>query len=164
MKLKLGKLFLRINSWVSGYDSHKEKKLAVSEDHKPYIRAKRNIHNLPDGYTRTRWIKKIKNWKYRSKVGHQWEKHKVTYYEQDKYDPDENAKAEILYQLSKLKKDEWLYIDSGSEFHYYALKMVMNNEIEGYFTCTKNEFDNFGIKEVTYRVILTHIRNKLSNL
>lgn len=40
MKLKLGKLFLRINSWVSGYDSHKEKKLAVSEDHKPYIRAK----------------------------------------------------------------------------------------------------------------------------
>ena len=32
--------------------------------------------------------------------------------------------------------------------------MVMNNEIEGYFTCTKNEFDNFGVKEVTYRVIL----------
>lgn len=53
-----------------------------------------------------------------------------------------------------MKKDEWLYIDSGSEFHYYALKMVMNNEIEGYFTCTKNEFDNFGVKEVTYRVIL----------
>ena len=42
--------------------------------------------------------------------------------------------------------------------------MVMNNEIEGYFTCTKNEFDNFGVKEVTYRVILTHIRNKSSNL
>lgn len=25
-------------------------------------------------------------------------------------------------------------------------------------------FDNFGVKEVTYRVILTHIKNKLSNL
>ena len=57
----------------------------------------------------------------------------------------------------------WLYVKYGSELYYAALQLVLANKIEGYFTCTKHEFDNFGVKEVNYSVTLTHIRNKVSN-
>ena len=163
MKLKLGKLFLRIDAWVSGYDSHREKKFAASDEHKPYIRPARSLKHLPNGYTHTRWIPKVKNWKHRSKVKHQWEKHKISYYENDKFNRYDNEQKEVFYHLSKLKNDDWLYVKYGSELYYAALQLVLTNKIEGYFTCAKHEFDNFGVKEVNYSVTLTHIRNKVSN-
>jgi hypothetical protein len=46
----------------------REKALAEDPDMKPYIRAKRNRRNLPeDGQTDTKWIKRQRTWKSKSK-------------------------------------------------------------------------------------------------
>lgn len=41
----------------------REKALALDEEHEPYIRAKRNSKNLPDGWDDTKIIKREKTWK-----------------------------------------------------------------------------------------------------
>ena len=53
----------------------REKSLAQDEMHKPYVRARRNHNNLPDGWCDTKWIKRQKSWKHRCKKKKQWMKH-----------------------------------------------------------------------------------------
>ena len=162
MPLKLGKLFLRFGNICSRYGSHREKHLAVDEMHKPYIRAKRNISNLPDTYTRTRWIPIIKNWKHRAKVNHQWEKHKISNEEADKFDKYGSEKNKLLSLLNALPPDEWLYIKHYVCYEYSAaLDMVINDEVEGYFETWQNKFNDFGVKKIYAGTELIAIRKKV---
>ena len=50
----------------------REKALALDEEHEPYVRAKRNRKNLPDGWDDTKRIKREKTWKKLRGQKHQW--------------------------------------------------------------------------------------------
>ena len=84
--LKKAKKFLRdFFSDLGTYKTYKEKRDNSDPETKQYVRAKRREDNLPDGYTNTKWIKKIKDksWKARCKKRHQYDKHKKTEKEKD---------------------------------------------------------------------------------
>ena len=64
--------------WFCGNKSFangKLKSLAQDSMHNPYVRAKQNGNNLPEGWD-TKWIKRQKSWKHRSKKKKQWVFHK----------------------------------------------------------------------------------------
>ncbi len=162
MKLKLGKLFLRLDNMCSRYGSHREKQLAVDEMHKPYVRAKRSITNLPDTYLRTRWIPIVKNWKHRAKVKHQWEKHKISNEEADKFDKYGSEKIKLRSLLNALPPNEWFYIKEYCCYEYSAaMEMIINDEVEAYFETSQNEFIDFGVKKIYTGTQLIAIRNKV---
>lgn len=62
---------------IGTYNTHGEKKSSQDEEVKNLVRARRKPANLPDGYTKTKWIKKPyqKSWKVWSKKRRQYEKH-----------------------------------------------------------------------------------------
>ena len=108
-----------------------ERRKSLDEDHKPYVRAKRNSTHLPDSWD-TKWIKvkEFRNWKRRCKKQHQWEKHKQTPEEiktvTGKY-PDEY----ILYIYAQIK---WVRIDT---FHKEDVeRLIEEGKLQaGYITC-----------------------------
>ena len=50
----------------------KERTLARSKEYKKFFRGKRRGKNLPDSYTDTKFLKRIRNWKNISKNKKQW--------------------------------------------------------------------------------------------
>lgn len=60
---------------VGTYSTHSEMAMSLDDEHKPYVRSKRNFSNLPDGYSDTKWIRRCRSWKHRARKRHQWMKH-----------------------------------------------------------------------------------------
>ena len=117
---RIGKYIYRcLTKWVRHYGGKKEK--ALAERDKEYIRAKRNKNHLPDSWTDTRWIRRSKSWKARSKANHQYEKRDYSNFELNYFYENAKKKEELLYKLYILKKSNpnaWRYIDS-SEMGFY---------------------------------------------
>lgn len=159
------KMRLILKHLMRKFSSYQEKKLSVSEEHKPYVRSKRNLKNLPNSYTDTRWIPKIKSWKHASKAKHQYEKGTEAKAEVEAIkDPWYEEKLILRYKLSKLKPDEWLYINvSDRSARFAANEMLLANEIEGFYEVTVNEFYDFNVKKLSYEFTLTYIRKKVDN-
>lgn len=126
---KQAKSHWRYNKSVGHYGSHREAKLAITEEHLPYIRAKRRYKKLPNyTSTGTRWIKKIKSWKDRAKVEHQWEKHIISYQENNLFYNCKNIQDNILYKL--YKTNDWIYINNNQDnLSYKAIKYLVYNNI-----------------------------------
>ena len=80
MYLKMPKWFLRFPGSCGTYHTLQEKKKNSDPDMVEYVRAKRKSKNLVDGYSNTKWIRKIndKSWKTRCKKRHQYDKHRMT--------------------------------------------------------------------------------------
>ena len=79
--LKKAKKILRDFFGFTGtYKTYKEKKDNSDPEAKPYVRPKRRSNNLIDGFTDTKWIKKVndKSWKTRCKKKHQYDKHQLS--------------------------------------------------------------------------------------
>lgn len=161
--MKLSKLIYRIKKWTRNFSHKKEKSLCDDSEHKFFIRAKRNKNHLPDSWTHTRWIPRFKSWKNRSKVKHQYEKHKLSDYELDTFYENLKIKQNLIYKLITLYKKDgigWLefselesnrYIMSDINVNYYLVAFNLCEEgilIGEYIIHTWTFFD-FG-KEQTY--------------
>ena len=83
MNLKKVKWFLRFPIWTGRYQTYQEKRKNSDPEIQEFVRDKRKHNRLIDGYTDTKWIKKVsdKSWKTRCKKRHQYEKHQKTYQE-----------------------------------------------------------------------------------
>lgn len=171
--MKLSKLIYRIDKWARNFSSKKEKCLSADPENKEYIRAKRNLKHLPDSWTNTRWIHKVKSWKKRSKKKHQYEKHVQSEYELNSFYNNVKLKQEFLFKLETLYKKDgigWyyfpIYIYNGNYYyhyvtnyreHYYdvALELYKEGLIYGECYINKWKFVDFGIeKEYTQEVLI----------
>ena len=131
---RIGKYIYRcLTHWVRHYGGKKEK--ALAERDKEYIRAKRNKKHLPDSWTDTRWIKRCKSWKARSKANHQYEKREYSNFELNEFYNNAKKKEEFLYKLYILKKTDpnaWRYIDSSEVGYFYRWNDVHNIALDLY--------------------------------
>ena len=159
---KLAKEIFRINKYAGNYSSIQEKRISLDEMHKPYVRSKRSCKNLPDSYTHTRWIHRIKNWKHKSKVKHQWEKHKKTLTELDICENNKALKNEFLYILKTKYKNSWYEFNFlNNDFYYYiAVDLVNENKLEGKFIIKTWNFNDFNILKTYSRKILIAVKLK----
>lgn len=159
---KLAKEIFRINKYAGNYSSIQEKRISLDEMHKPYVRSKRKSKNLPDSYTHTRWIHRIKNWKHKSKVKHQWEKHKKTLTELDICENNKALKNEFLYILKTKYKNSWYEFNFlNNDFYYYiAVDLVNENKLEGKFIIKTWNFNDFNILKTYSRKILIAVKLK----
>ena len=159
---KLAKEIFRINKHVGNYSTIQEKRISLDEIHKPYVRSKRSCNNLPDSYSNTRWIHRIKNWKHKSKVKHQWEKHKKTLTELDICENNKALKNEFLYILKTKYKNSWYEFNFlNNDFYYYiAVDLVNENKLEGKFIIKTWNFNDFNILKTYSRKILIAVKLK----
>lgn len=173
--LKLAKEIFRFPKWTRSYSSIQEKRLSLDEMHKPFIRKKRSFNNLPDCWTNTRWIHRFGNcsWKKRSKVKHQWEKHKKTLTELDICEKNKAKKEQFLFLLKTKYKNSWYYFKFtenvrkknydfySNEINYsIANELVNENILEGKFYLKTWEFIDFGEKKVFSKKILIAVKLK----
>lgn len=148
--------------WVRHIHIYKELKESSDLENKKYIRASRNRNNLPNTYN-TQWIKKIKNWKHRSKKQHQYEKHKLSKGELNYYYNYMDDQQELLFILSKLKEDEWYEVETEDQkvltCYYNAAKALYESGIvDGECIELSWEFNYFGTTEIYKQNILLRIR------
>jgi hypothetical protein len=83
-EVKMAKLVVRsphLSCGVKAFSNARLKALAQDEEHKPYVRAKQNAAHLPDAWDDTKWIRRMKSWKYRCRKKHQWMPHWMTFSE-----------------------------------------------------------------------------------
>lgn len=121
--MKLAKLIYRVDLWTRHFSSKKEKALNYDDNHKNHTRAKRNKNHLPDSWTNTTWIPKIKSWKSRSKVNHQYDNHILSDYELNTFYDNLKLKQEFLFKLKTLYyKDDigWYYFSDPENIQYYC--------------------------------------------
>lgn len=159
---KLAKEIFRINKHVGNYSTIQEKRINLDEMHKPYVRSKRKSKNLPDSYSNTRWIHRIKNWKHKSKVKHQWEKHKKTLTELDICENNKALKNEFLYILKTKYKNSWYEFNfiNNDYYYYIAVDLVNENKLEGKFIIKTWNFNDFNILKTYSRKILIAVKLK----
>lgn len=156
------RIYRLFNKWIRHIHIIKETKIASNPETKKYIRAKRNIHNLPDTWN-TQWIKKIKSWKARSKKPHQYNKHKMSNDEINYFYNNAFNQQELLYILSKLKDDEWLEIQTKdkqiiSGYYKSALELYEKGIIDGQCICNQWEFNDYGHIKIFKEKILLRVR------
>ena len=109
MNLKKVKWFLRFPIWTGRYQTYQEKRKNSDPEIQEFVRDKRKHNRLIDGYTDTKWIKKVsdKSWKTRCKKRHQYEKHQKTY-------------QETKYCLEELKEyEERILLASKPQYNDY---------------------------------------------
>ena len=165
---KLAKEIFRINKHVGNYSSIQKKRISLDEMHKPYVRSKRSCKNLPDSYTHTRWIHRIKNWKHKSKIKHQWEKHKKTLNELDICENNKALKNQFLYILKTKYKNSWyefIYLNDTNLWSYdvyysIAIELVQDGILEGKFFNKTWNFEDFGILKTYSKKILIAVKLK----
>jgi hypothetical protein len=169
--MKLSKLIYRIDLWARRFSSKKEKALAVSDEHKDFVRAKRNKTHLPDSWTDTRWIPKIQSWKSRAKTNHQYEKHVQSEYELNYFYNNLKLKQDFLYKLITLYKKDgigWYYFRDPedikfimpSEKNYYdiAVELCKEGIVIGDLYTKSWSFNDFGVDKTYTQDILLKCR------
>lgn len=175
MSNPFSKEIYRINRWVRHLTTHQEKKESVNAESKGLIRAKRNFKNIPDAYTNTRWIKKLKSWKHQYKTPHQYDQHR-------KQIPEElQEEQDLLFMLEKKYKDTWYNFDYDLEAlktdklydvyntvynnHWYrpAERLIKKGKLEAkYYTITA-VWNHFFEKKVKTHKFITQIKLKGNN-
>lgn len=146
LKLKLSKIAWRIKKYSRKARASKREFSLAQSEHKEYVRAKRNIHNLPCfENTGTQWIKRIKNWKHRAKVSHSWEKHEISKQEDEVIYNDQMIRNEIFYNLSKLKDGEWYPFYDKHEFNHVVSQLIIEKKIEPLYKFVKDSNLNYGV-------------------
>lgn len=107
--IKMKNMFKKAKDWIRNglyigkYGNYQEKKLNQDEEHKPFVRGKRQ--NLPDGYTDTKWIKRPKSWKDISKNDKQYKNYNKSITENKELYEEE----QFLYLLKTKYKNNWYY-------------------------------------------------------
>ena len=139
----------------------REKALAADNEHKQYIRAKRNIVHLPDAWDDYVLFRPI-SWKKRCKKKHQYDKHKLSNYELTYFYYNINVKQKLLYKLSTLPNDKWFEIcdiqgNQLVDYNIYnaAEELYTEGLVDG--ECVEIDFIDYFNKLQTYRILL-HIR------
>lgn len=109
MNLKKVKWFLRFPICTGRYRTYQEKRKNSDPEIQEFIRNKRKPNRLIDGYTNTKWIKKIsdKSWKTRCKKRHQYEKHQKTCYETKYCLKELKEYEERILRISKPKYNDY---------------------------------------------------------
>ena len=165
---KLAKFIFRRGWYVgSGIKTYNERKKGCDSEIQQYIRPKRSYKNLPDNWTDTHLIKLDKSWKKRSKVRHQWEKHKLSKFEQDElYDNYTFTKQQLLFKLSK--KSVIYICDLNSEsfrpvdytIYNAAEQLVKDDIVDPIYEIKTWTFNDFGQDQIHTRQILIGIKAK----
>lgn len=152
VNLKWAKEIYRFDWWIGkGKSTQNEKKANSDPEVKSYIRAKRQTNNLPDCWD-TRWIPKIKNWKHRSKVKHQYDKHKINSVEANAFYNNAAIRQQLLFDL---RSGDWIQVQaySGCRTYYHvydydrfemAEKLVEEGLVEPMYKTITWDFDDFG--------------------
>ena len=169
--MKLSKLIYIIDRWARRFSSKREKALSLDEDHKKYIRAKRNKNHLPDSWSDTRWIPKIKSWKNRSKVSHQYEKHVQSEFELNTFYDNIKLKQDFLFKLKTLYNKDgigWYYFVDKDEakwfnpqikdFYSIAIELCEEGLVIGDIIYNTWTFVDFGKEKTFYKKILLKCR------
>lgn len=169
--MKIAKLIYKFDIWVRHFSCKKEKALSLDEDHKQYIRAKRNKNHLPDSWTDTRWISKIKSWKNRSKVKHQYEPHVQSEYELNYFFNNLKLKQDFLFKLKTLYNKDgigWYFFTdkenlktfNPSEKDYYdiAIELCEEGLAIGDIIINSWTFIDFGTEKQYTQKILSKCR------
>lgn len=125
--------------------THNEKMQNSDPEIKEYVRDKRKPNRIPDGYTDTKWLKKLndKSWKTRCKKEKQYIKHEKTLKEEERL----GIYTKMLQRLKyKYRDRKWHNIPIDS-FGFIVIP-EMREEIKWI-----EKFINIGIFEAKYKVI-----------
>lgn len=166
--MKYPKFFHRIGSFFCGtYRTLQEKKKNSDPEIEKYVRNKRRWKNLPDGYTDTKWIRKIydKSWKTRVKKEHQWQAHKKTPEERKNMNDYSSIIQDLIYRYGD---GEWHEVTDVNRFEFERYIMtIMEREGIAEFEYGEKEETHYlykgGQRTCRYR-ILARFRIKVENI
>jgi hypothetical protein len=139
--MKRAKICLRTGEYVRcrRRSAQQEKKVACDEMHKPFVRGKRSVRQLPDTWD-TQFIKIQRSWKWRCRKTRQWLSHKLTSYE-IKY-LKVGKWRNIVFKGHSIKvqeHEEWIFALDGAVFvakedpYYYEGGLYLSSWFIKYF-------------------------------